>query len=113
MRRKWTKPELYVEEFELSQHVAAGCGTSSEIIFDEQITVEYAGCRHEGKGHWGAVDVTLVDTNKNGLIDWDEFKTAVDNKASNGQETGDGHASHGFVIKMQGNEIITVIPENS
>lgn len=112
MKKKWTKPELYVEEFEVSQHVAAGCGPSSEIVFDEQITVEYAGCSHEGQGHWGAANVTLVDTNKNGLIDWEEFKACVDG-AYNGKETGSGHANHGFIIRIPGHENIIVIPENS
>ena len=39
--REWTKPELYVEDFELSQHVAAGCGTQTEIVVKpgEWITV--------------------------------------------------------------------------
>lgn len=113
MKKEWTRPELYMEEFELSQHIAAGCGPSTEIKFDDKITVEYAGCKHEkGQGHWGAENVTIYDKNKNGVIDWEEFVDAV-GSAYNGNETGSGHYEHGLIIRLPGNEEVSVIPQNS
>lgn len=105
--REWTKPELYVEDFELSQHVAAGCGTQTEIVVKpgEWITVGI-GCAssYSGNGHWHT-DVNVYDDNKNGKIDWEEF-TKYAGAADNGQITGRGHENHQQSVYLPGGEEI-------
>lgn len=104
--KKWVKPELYVEEFELSQHVASGCS----VKIDEGIEVEpgysktyEVGCMEKtGKGHWGTVTITAADdTNGNGKIDWSEF-VAVAQTAYNGVATGNGHQNHHPGVNIDG-----------
>ena len=107
--REWTKPELYVEDFELSQHVAAGCGTQTEIVVTPggYISLIY-GCSsfEKGQGHW-RVNYNVVDDNQNGKIDWDEFVKYTE-AARNGVETGEGHANHSTSVWIpDGEEIVT------
>lgn len=105
--RKWVKPELYVEEFDLSQPVAAGCGTQVDITVTPggEITIGY-GCAssYPGQGHWHT-DVEVFDDNNNGKIDWDEF-TKYAGAADNGQQTGQGHANHTRSVYLPGGEEI-------
>ncbi|KIR02095.1 hypothetical protein P261_00909 [Lachnospiraceae bacterium TWA4] len=93
--RKWVKPELVEEEFELDQHVAAGCGTKTEIIVTPggSISVGY-GCHssYPGGGHWHTTAI-IPDKNKNGKIDWSEVVDAL-KTADNGVRTGNGHRNH-------------------
>lgn len=105
--KNWVKPELYVENFELSQHVAAGCGEIIIIRPTEpggSVSVE-SGCMVGGKfatgeGHWHFEGV-VTDTNRNGVIDWNEF-TAAAKTAQNGVVTGGGHANHTPAIRVGG-----------
>ena len=107
--RKWIKPELYVEKFELSQHVAAGCGTQTEIVVKpgEWVTIGY-GCAssYPGQGHWHT-NVDVYDDNGNGKIDWDEF-TKYAGTADNGNVTGSGHRNHTRSVWLPGGEEIVV-----
>ena len=102
--KNWVKPELYVENFELSQHVAAGCDTDYPNIKPSQpggyITVSF-GCSKDGElmngeGHW-AGNEPVYDTNENGKIDYSELVNAY-NTAKNGKLTGQGHENHTPVI---------------
>lgn len=108
--KKWIKPELYIEDFELSQHVAAGCGTKTEIIVKPGgfITVG-VGCAssYSGQGHWHT-DMKIEDTNNNGKIDWSEVVEQV-GAADNGVVTGSGHRNHQSSIYLPGGEEIQVI----
>lgn len=104
--RTWEKPELYVEEFELSQHVAAGCGTDVNITVTPGSTTKVVvRCASEygndgGQGHYYQ-EYNVEDTNKNGKIDWDEF-VASGAVAENGNITGKGHSNHRPVVVIPG-----------
>ncbi len=106
--KKWSKPELLIEEFRLEQSVAAGCGVDTEIIVTPGgYTTVYMGCRQQnGKGHWDANEGLIInDTNGNGKIDWSEFTAAVES-ARNGRTTGGGHQNHQEYVKLpDGTEI--------
>ena len=107
--REWTKPELYVEDFELSQHVAAGCGTQTEIVVKPGEWIQVViGCAssYSGTGHWHK-DVKVYDDNGNGKIDWDEF-TKYAEVADNGNVTGSGHRNHGKSVYIPGHEEIVI-----
>lgn len=108
--KKWIKPGLYIEKFELSQHVAEGCGKKTEIIVNpgESIVVG-VGCAssYSGQGHWHS-DVEIKDTNNNGKIDWDEVVAQV-GAADNGVVTGSGHRNHQSSIYLPGGEEIEII----
>lgn len=113
---KWIKPEITVENFELSQHVAYGCGTKTEITVTPGGSVTVGiGCAssYPGKGHWHA-KFDIVDTNKNGKIDWSEV-TAQMEVADNGNFTGVGHSGHHVTITTPGGQEIetTEIPFSS
>ncbi len=99
--RKWEKPELYVEEFELSQSVAYGCKTDlgGSVEPGTSITLHLI-CTNPndpdktltGQGHYHLdEDVMIYDTNENGKIDWNEITAQLDAVARNGKTTGLGH----------------------
>ena len=106
MKRVWEKPELFVENYELTQVVAAGCGTKIvEVSTSSYVTM---GCRQSGNGHWiwegtYADLLAFADGNGDGDIDWSEFKSAV-GSAQNGVQTGNGHEGHGIRLTIDGVE---------
>lgn len=106
--KNWVKPELYVEKFELSQHVAAGCVSKVDISITPggSITVGI-GCAstYTGKGHWHTT-VDVKDEDGNGKIDWNEFTKAA-GAADNGVITGQGHSNHTVTMTVPGYEIST------
>ena len=122
MKKEYVRPELYKEEFCLSEHVAKGCGSKIEITPGSSVTVDRVCCsqllgkepgtNQGGQGHWDFTNVTLYDDNGNGNIDWAEIVKYVGH-AQNGVETGGGHNHHEINIVIPGKEVITVIPENS
>ncbi|MDO4492004.1 MAG: hypothetical protein Q4B85_13145 [Lachnospiraceae bacterium] len=116
--KAWTKPELYIEEFQLEQHIAAGCGTIT--IPPEaggSVTGSFKCTQIQGqnpKGHWDLSDLTVTDINGDGRIVWDEIMAAAEEynrTALNGQITGNGHQNHAPVFQLPGGE--TVVHLNS
>ncbi len=111
--KEWIKPELYVENFELDQHVAAGCTTKTKITVTPggSITVTL-GCASkygtpDSGGHWRSKE-TITDTDGNGIIDWAEVTTAI-GTATNGVVTGKGHGNHTHSIYLPDGEEIEII----
>ena len=121
MKKTYERPDLYCEEFNLSEHVAKGCGAKTEIVPGSSVTVDFVACEQlikadgslgHGQGHWVGKDLVIEDTNKNGIIDWSEFVAAT-GSAQNGVITGSGHEGHNLQMKVPGQEITEIVPLNS
>ncbi|MCI5950689.1 MAG: EF-hand domain-containing protein [Floccifex porci] len=105
MNGKWKKPELIVETFQLSQHIAAGCTHKPGEVPDfPDIPVEdnakiKLGCQgYTGKGHYAEVILdSSYDKDGSGDIDWNEFVAAVEH-ARNNVMTGSGHRNHNIQV---------------
>lgn len=96
MKKEWVRPELYIEEYELSQRVATSCGTKTYIYVEPGGTLNFAtGCQkkpgeyYNGSGHW-YYKGQIKDSDGDGRISLEEWKSAI-GSALNGNETGQGH----------------------
>ena len=115
MRAEWTKPELYIESYELTQHIATSCGTKTYIHIEPGQEIKFeTGCiknngdYYSGGGHW-YYEGTLTandDTNGDGLISLEEWQ-AVIGAAMNDNKTGKGHyKEHTSSITIDGESYI-------
>ena len=85
--RDWIKPELVVEKFELSQHVASGCGTKLGDANSTYPIKVYATYVHNGNNRKDTITLDFLkdnnDTDGDGKIDRSEFVAYFNNVINN------------------------------
>lgn len=95
--RDWIKPELVVEEFELSQHVANGCGTPLGNANSTYPKTVYATYEHNGNNKDPYPETFEFSKNNNdtdgdGKIDRSEFEAFYRNVIN--KPRGGYHLAH-------------------
>ena len=103
---KWTKPELFIEKYELSQDVASGCSDKTEITVTPGGTITFNGfCANYSNNNGHAVTVVAYDANGNGKIDNSEWQDAYRNSTiHNGN--GYGHLTEHGGLETEGGTVI-------
>ena len=74
--RDWIKPELIIEEFELSQHVASGCGTrvsNASYPKDVELKWRFKNGKDDFTNTYPRISAATYDSDEDGYIDRNEF----------------------------------------